>query len=238
MAIATHSRHSGPITDSQIPGPPPHDPVLAAQEAGLVYVTDRHKGIRREKQGDGFHYVNAHGCPVTDAKTLERIKSLGIPPAYTNVWICPKPNGHLQATGHDAKGRKQYRYHPKWRETRDETKYQRMIAFGQALPKIRERVDADLSLRGMPREKAIATVVRLLETTLIRVGNEEYARENQHYGLTTLQNRHVDVEGATLRFHFRGKSGKDHEIDLKDRQLARIVQRFQHLPGQDLFEYR
>jgi len=205
--------------------------------AGLHYVTDRQPGIRREPDGDGFRYVAPDGSVIEDGKTLARIRSLGIPPAYTDVWICRRENGYLQATGHDAKRRKQYHYHPRWRETRDETKYEHMMAFGEALPRIRERVEHDLGQHGLTREKVLATVVRLLETTLIRVGNEQYARENHHYGLTTMQNDHVDVEGATLHFHFVGKSGKEHTIDVKDRRLARVVQRLRDLPGQEVFQY-
>ena len=175
---------------------------------------------------------------IEDEATLTRIRSLAIPPAYTDVWISPLANGHLQATGRDAKGRKQYRYHPKWRAFRDENKYDRMMAFGAALPKIRERAEQDLARPGMPREKVLATLVRLLETTLIRVGNEQYAEENQHYGLTTLHNEHVDVSGATVEFHFVGKSGKEHDIALRDKRLARIVARLRDLPGEELFEYK
>ena len=205
--------------------------------AGLRFVTDKQPGLRRESDGEGFRYVAPDGHIIEDEKTLARIKSLGIPPAYTDVWICRLENGYLQATGHDAKGRKQYRYHPRWRETRDETKYERMMAFGEALPRIRERVERDLAQHGLTRDRVLATVVRLLETTLIRVGNEQYARENQHYGLTTMQNEHVEVEGATLHFHFVGKSGKEHTIDVKDRRLARIVQRLRDLPGQEVFQF-
>ena len=205
--------------------------------AGLRFVTDRQPGLRREPDGDGFRYIAPDGTVVEDEKTLARIKSLGIPPAYTDVWICRQENGYLQATGHDAKGRKQYRYHPRWRETRDETKYEHMMAFGEALPRIRARVEHDLARHGLAREKVLATVVRLLETTLIRVGNKEYAEENHHYGLTTMQQEHVDVEGATLHFHFVGKSGKEHTIDVKDRRLARVVQRLRDLPGEEIFQY-
>ena len=205
--------------------------------AGLRFVTDKQPGIQREPDGDGFRYVAPGGHVVEDEKTLARIKALGIPPAYTDVWVCKSENGYLQATGHDAKGRKQYRYHPHWRETRDETKYERMMAFGETLPKIRERVERDLGKHGLARERVLATVVRLLETTLIRVGNKEYAEENHHYGLTTMQNEHVDVSGATLHFHFVGKSGKEHTIDIKDQRLARVVQRLRDLPGQEVFQY-
>lgn len=182
-------------------------------------------------------YVGVDGRPVRDLAAVRRIKALAIPPAWTDVWICPIPNGHLQATGRDARGRKQYRYHPRWREVRDETKYGRMIAFGEALPRIRARVGRDLGLPGIPREKVLATVVRLLETTGIRVGNEEYARENHSFGLTTMRDRHVEVAGPTLRFQFRGKGGKAQSIDLNDQRLAKIVKRCQDLPGYELFQY-
>jgi DNA topoisomerase-1 len=194
-------------------------------------------GIRRKKAGTGFSYVGTDGKTIRDAKELARIRSLAIPPAYTDVWICPTPNGHIQATGRDARGRKQYRYHPKWRETRDETKFGRMLAFSQVLPGIRGRVERDLALPGLPREKVLATVVRLLECTSIRVGNDEYAKANRSFGLTTLRDRHVEVSGSSLRFEFRGKSGKTHLVELSDRRLARIVQRCQALPGEDLFQY-
>lgn len=214
------------------------DPVESAREAGLRYVTDSRPGISRKRAGRGFAYFSPKGERIKDPGTLRRIKSLAIPPAWTDVWISPVESGHIQATGRDAKGRKQYRYHPRWRQTRDETKYGRMIAFGKALPAIRARVDHDLTLPGLPREKVLATAVRLLETTLIRVGNEEYARTNKHYGLTTMLNRHVKVEGSKIVFKFRGKSGIRHTIDVKDRRLARIVARLQELPGQELFTYR
>lgn len=213
------------------------DPVLSAKEAGLRYVTDDKPGITRHRTPDGFDYYTAKGEAVTDEATLARIKKLALPPAYEDVWICPQASGHLQATGHDARGRKQYRYHEKWRAVRDESKYGRMIAFGEALPRIRAVVDADLARHGLPREKVLAAVVRLLEETHIRIGNEEYARENQSFGLTTLHNQHVDIEGTTSHFHFRGKSGKDHAIDLRDARLARIIRRCQDLPGDELFEY-
>jgi DNA topoisomerase-1 len=213
------------------------DPVESAQRVGLRYVSDQMPGIRREKSGQGFRYRFPTGDLVHDEQALRRIRSLAIPPAWTEVWICPDPYGHLQATGRDARGRKQNRYHPRWREVRDETKYARMIAFGQALPKIRRRVDRDLALPGLRRNKVLATVVRLLEVSLIRVGNEEYARENESFGLTTMRNRHVDVRGSTLRFHFRGKGAKWHEVDIQDRRLAKIVRSCQELPGQELFQY-
>jgi DNA topoisomerase I len=213
------------------------DPVESARAAGLRYVTDDDPGIRRRKSGKGFTYIDPQGKTVKDPKVIERIKKLAIPPAWTDVWICLRANGHLQATGRDARGRKQHRYHPDWRSVRDETKFGRMILFGEALPKIRERVETDLSLRGLPREKVLATVVKLLETTLIRVGNPEYVKQNNSFGLTTLRNRHVDVSGSMLRFEFRGKSGKEHSVELHDRRLARIVQQVRDLPGQRLFQY-
>jgi DNA topoisomerase-1 len=213
------------------------DPVESAKAAGLRYVTDDEPGIRRVKRGKGFSFVDPQGRAVKDEKTLERIRKLAIPPAWTDVWICPRPNGHLQATGRDARGRKQYRYHADWREVRDETKFGRMIAFGESLPKIRERIDQDMSLRGLGRDKVLATVVKLLETTLIRVGNKEYVKQNNSFGLTTLRDQHVDVEGSKLRFEFRGKSGKEHSVEVQDRRLARIVKQCRDLPGQKLFQY-
>jgi DNA topoisomerase I len=213
------------------------DPVESAQSAGLRYVSDTQPGIRRKRAGKGFVYIGSDGKPIRDAKELARIRSLAVPPAYTDVWICPSPNGHIQATGRDARGRKQYRYHPKWREVRDETKFGRMLAFSAVLPKVRDRVEKDLQRPGLPREKVLATVVRLLECTRIRVGNDEYAKSNRSFGLTTLQDRHVEVSGSSLRFEFRGKSGKVHKVTLSDRRVARIVQRCQELPGEDLFQY-
>jgi DNA topoisomerase-1 len=213
------------------------DPVESARAAGLRYVSDLIPGIRRMRVGKGFRYTASDGRPIRDAETLGRIKRLAIPPAWTDVWICPDPRGHLQATGRDARGRKQYRYHPRWREVRDAVKYDHMLAFAQALPKIRERTDRDLERPGMPREKVLATVVRLLEETRIRVGNDEYRKENGSYGLTTLRNRHVNVIGAEVRFSFRGKSGKHHTIELHDRRMARIIRRFIEIPGQELFKY-
>lgn len=213
------------------------DPVASAKAAGLRYVTDQRPGIRRERRGDGFIYLDAQGREIDEEVTLKRIKSLAIPPAWGDVWICPSANGHLQATGRDAKRRKQYRYHPRWREVRDETKYARIIGFAQALPRIRGRAARDVALPGLPREKVLASIVQLLEKTLIRIGNEEYAKTNKHYGLTTMRNRHVEVDGSTIKFQFRGKSGKPHSIDLKDRRLANIVRRLQELPGQELFQY-
>jgi len=226
-----------PTARRRRPAAAPPPPEESAASAGLRYVTDSAPGIRRKRAGSGFTYVGPDGRRITDEKTLERIRKLAIPPAYTDVWICPAPNGHLQATGRDARGRKQYRYHPKWREVRDETKYGRMVAFSEVLPKIRARVDADLGRPGLPREKVLATVVRLLECTNIRVGNDEYARANGSYGLTTLRDKHVEVSGGSLRFSFKGKSGKTHEVELSDRRLARIVQRCRDVPGEELFQY-
>jgi len=214
------------------------DPRDAAEEAGLRYVDDTMPGLTRRKSGTGFAYRDARGQPVRDAKTLARIRALAIPPAYTDVWICPRANGHIQATGRDAKGRKQYRYHPDFRAARDLTKFEHVMAFADALPAIRARVDADMGKRDLPREKVLATVVHLLETTLIRVGNDDYARTNKSFGLTTLRDRHARIEGSALTFRFKGKSGKTWDLGLKDRRVARIVKACQDLPGQELFQYR
>ena len=213
------------------------DPVESAKAAGLRYVTDTRPGIARKKTGKGFRYVDPDGKPVRDEKTLGRIKSLVIPPAWTGVWISTHTNGHLQATGRDAKGRKQSRYHPRWRETRDETKYERMNHFAKALPRIRERVEHDLALPGLPRNKVLATIVRLIEQTHIRVGNQEYARDNKSYGLTTMRTKHVEVDGSEITFTFQGKSRVHHTINLRDRRLAAIVKRCADLPGYELFQY-
>jgi DNA topoisomerase-1 len=209
----------------------------AAEEARLRYVSDDQPGYTRKAKGDDFEYFDTEGKPIRDEQRLLRIKRLAIPPAYTDVWICPSPNGHIQATGRDARGRKQYRYHERWREVRDESKYEKMVLFGEALPKLRKRVEADLALPGLPRNKVLAAVVHLLQRTFIRIGNEEYARENKSFGLTTMKNHHVDVKGSKLRFRFRGKSGKKHEVDIEDRRIAKIVSKMQDLPGQDLFQY-
>jgi len=214
-----------------------HLPVRSAQAAGLRYVSDTAPGIRRRRAAKGFRYLDANGKAVRDEATLARIRRLAIPPAWEDVWICTRDDGHLQATGRDARGRKQYRYHPQWREVRDETKYGRMAAFGRALPRIRRRVQRDVALPGLTREKILATCVRLLETTFIRVGNEEYAKENASFGLTTLRTRQVKVNGSKIRFQFRGKSGVEHEIELEDRSMAAIVKRVRELPGQELFQY-
>src|SRR5438132_205158 len=214
----------------------PSGSAKSAISAGLHYVTGDRPGIRRTKGALGFRYTRTDGRPVRSAADRTRIRALAIPPAWTDVWICPDPRGHLQATGRDARGRKQYRYHPRWRQVRDAVKYDRMLAFAQALPKIRERTDRDLEQPGLPREKVLATVVRLLEETRIRIGNDEYRRENGSYGLTTLRDRHVNVIGAEVRFTFRGKSGKNHSIELHDRRMARIIKRFLDIPGQELFK--
>jgi DNA topoisomerase-1 len=218
--------------------PFPTDPLESAAIAGLRYVRAEGPGIGRVRTGKNtFRYVSADGKPVTDEATLNRIRSLVIPPAWEDVWICPSANGHLQAVGRDARGRKQYRYHPEYRHVRDQTKYGRMLAFGAALEKIRTRVEEDLKLQGLPKNKVLATVVKLLDTTCMRIGNEEYARENKSYGLTTLKDKHVDVSGTKLTFKFRGKSGQEQNIELSDPKLAKIVKRCRDIPGYELFQY-
>jgi DNA topoisomerase-1 len=209
----------------------------SAKAAGLVYVCADTPGIRRMRSGKGFKYVDARGRVITDKMTLGRIRRLAIPPAWREVWICPKAEGHLQAVGYDARGRKQYRYHPRWREVRDENKYTNMLAFAKALPRIRRKFEEHLRLPGLSREKVLATVVKILEKGFIRVGNDEYARTNNSYGLTTLRDRHVAVNGSTIRFQFRGKAGKYHKIDLEDRRLAKIIANCQAIAGQELFQY-
>ena len=213
------------------------DPAESARAAGLRYTTDTRPGIARRRNGRGFVYIAPTGERVRDRRELERIRQLVIPPAWTDVWICPDPRGHLQATGRDARARKQHRYHARWREVRDETKYHRLIGFARALPAIRRRTAADLRKQGLKLEKVVAAVVQLLEKTLIRVGNDEYARQNRSFGLTTLRDGHVEVKGGRVRFAFRGKSGVEHEVDLDDRRLARVVRQCQDLPGYDLFQY-
>ncbi len=213
------------------------EPAEAAHAASLRYVSDEDLGIKRAPRGNGFLYLDADGAEVRDEATLERIRSLVIPPAWREVWICPHPSGHVQATGRDDRGRKQYIYHPQWRQVRDEAKFVHMAAFGAALPKIRRRVSRDLKLPGIPRAKVLAILVRLLETTLIRIGNDEYARTNGSFGLTTFRNRHAQIHGSRIRFRFRGKSGKLHEIDVANPRLAKLVKRCQDLPGQELFQY-
>ena len=212
-------------------------PEADARAEGLIYVRDDEPGLRRRRRGKGFVYVDPAGHRVTRTEELERIRRLAIPPAYIDVWICSHPRGHLQATGRDARGRKQYRYHPRWRRVRDEGKFAHICAFGKALPRIRRKVSADLALPGWPKEKVLALVVRMLDRTHIRVGNENYVQENGHYGLTTLRTRHARIEAGRLRLSFRAKSGKQSDVTLNDQRLARLVRRLQQLPGQRLFQY-
>jgi DNA topoisomerase I len=229
---SSHSRGAEPIV-SAVAG----DPKEAAVAAGLRYVSDASPGIRRKRKGANFTYHDKEGKRIRDPSELKRIRSLVIPPAWERVWICPQANGHLQATGIDAKGRKQYKYHPTWRTVRDEAKFERLLSFAEVLPRIRARVAEDMSRPDLSREKVLATIVRLLEVSLIRIGNEEYAKENKSFGLTTMRSRHVEVEGSTVRFQFRGKSGRKHTVEVSDRRVARVVQKCQDLPGQQLFEY-
>jgi DNA topoisomerase-1 len=205
---------------------------------GLSWCSDEQPGLTRRRSGKGFSYRDAKGRPITDPKVLDRVRALAIPPAWADVWICPRANGHIQATGRDVKGRKQYRYHNDWSTARSENKFDKLPAFSRALPKLRAQVEHDLGLRGVCREKVLATAVRLLEITLIRVGNAVYAKQNRSYGLTTLNKRHLEVDGSALTFEFRGKSGKDHRVSVKDRRLARVVRALEDLPGQQLFKYR
>ncbi len=233
------NRRGVPPSSRTLPVPAPPEgaaPEEAAKAAGLRYTPDTGPGIKRRRAGKGFRYVRPGGRPASAADAA-RAKALAIPPAWREVWINPDPKGHIQATGRDARGRKQYRYHPDWRALREETKFEHAIAFAEALPRIRARVRADLSRSGMPREKTLAAVVRLLERTLIRVGNAEYARANDSYGLTTMVDDHATFEGSAVRFSFRGKSGKEHEVGVRDRSLAGIVRRMQDLPGEPLFQY-
>jgi DNA topoisomerase-1 len=227
----------GPCEDALSEATSRSEHIKAAEEAGLRYTPDSLRGIRSERSGDAIHYIGANGQRVTNPQKLRRIRSLAIPPAWTDVWICPRTNGHLQVTARDIRGRKQYRYHPKYRAIRDETKFDRMLAFSEVLPLARESVEGHLRLVGLPRPKVLATVVWLLERTLIRVGSEEYARENETFGLTTLRDRHAEVRGAHVAFAFRGKSGKEHVVTFSDQRLAKIVQRCQTLPGEQLFQY-
>ncbi len=214
------------------------DPLASAKAAHLRYVAGEAPGISRKRRGKSFYYVGPDSKRIRDKATLERIESLVIPPAWENVWICPFENGHIQAIGRDARGRKQYRYHPRYREVRDEAKFDHMLAFGAALPKIRAQVNRDLSLHGLPQRKVVAAIIRLMDETCIRVGNEEYAKTNKSFGLSTLRNRHADVRGSTIHFHFQGKSHQEHDITLRDRRIAKIVKQCQDLPGQELFEYQ
>lgn len=225
--------------DNLDPASPPAvaDAPAAARSAGLRYVNDSTPGITRQVAGEGFRYLDADGAEVKDEATLARIRALVIPPAWTDVWICKHDKGHLQATGRDARKRKQYRYHARWRNLRDEVKYERMISFGKALPEIRRQVDADLKRTGLPREKVLATIVYLLQATMMRIGNEEYARTNKSFGLTTLRARHVRVDGSAVQFRFRGKSGVFHDVTVEDKRMARIIARIRDLPGQELFQY-
>jgi len=234
VPVAGRAHHEPALRPKE---PPPDTP---AAPAGLVYVTDEGPGISRRRSGKGFSYRAPGGQCLRDRAELDRIRRLAIPPAYTRVWICPRPDGHLQATGRDARGRKQYRYHADWRVARDTDKFTRMRAFGEALPRIRARVKRDLEAKGaggVSRETLLATLVRLLDTTLVRVGNDVYARENGSYGLTTLKTRHAKVDGAVLKLRFKGKSGVVHEVALEDPRVARVVRRCQHMPGQELFQY-
>ena len=228
------------LDDSTAPDPVevPKDTARLIRSTGLRYVSDQQPGLTRRRAGEAFVFLHASGKPVRASATLQRIRKLAIPPAYTDVWICADTRGHLQATGRDARGRKQYRYHAEWRALRDAAKYDRLGAFADRLPTLRAQVGADLALEGLPRRKVVAALVRLLQVSLIRVGNEEYSRSNGSYGLTTLRNRHVRVRGEKLHFDFRGKSGKFHSIQLNDRRLARIVRQCQELPGQRLFQFR
>jgi DNA topoisomerase-1 len=215
------------------------EPDVAAiiAEEGLRYVTDASPGYSRKRAGKSFSYYDKDGKRITSPDILRRIKSIGIPPAYESVWICPSPNGHIQATGLDARGRKQYRYHAKWRELRDQNKYEHAMEFAAALPDLRRRVAADLKRDGLPREKVLATIVSLLEKTLIRVGNNEYAEQNKSYGLTTMRRRHVEIKGSTLRFNFTGKSGKQWKLQVQDKRIVAIVKRCADIPGHELFKY-
>ena len=229
--------HEPDLHEPAVQEPDLHDPEAAARAAKLHYVSDKRPGITRERDGDAWVFRDPSGAVVTDPRVIERIHKLAIPPAYTDVWICRDPRGHLQAVGRDAKGRKQYRYHARWREVRDEAKYGKMLTFGRVLPVIREHVRHDLGVPGLPKRKVLAAIVALLERTMMRVGNEEYAKTNNSFGLTTLKDQHVQVKGTHLTFDFRGKHGVQHHIDLADRRLARVVERCRDLPGQDLFQF-
>jgi DNA topoisomerase I len=238
MHIAPHPSSSTATAATVRLQSPPALSREAARRIGLRYVSDREPGIVRRAAGRGFQYLDAKGAKVRDAETLERIRSLVIPPAWTDVWICPRVDGHLQAVGRDARKRKQYRYHDSYRQIRDETKFTRMAAFGAALPHIRRQIRKDLSSRGMCKQKILAAIVQLLDSVAIRIGNEDYARQNDSFGLTTLRNDHVDITGQTIHFHFRGKSGQFHKVKLTDRRLAAVVRKCQCLPGQELFLYK
>src|SRR3981081_3340134 len=226
-----------PRSDTPQRGLTPDWAAEAAQDAGLVYASDFEPGIRRVRKGKGFIYFDPHGKRVTDRDTLDRISSIAIPPAWKDVWICTRPRGHLQATGRDARGRKQNRYHSRWHKVRDANKFARLVGFARALPRIRRRVNRDLKQNGLPREKVVATIVRLLEMTFARIGNEEYVRQNGSFGLTTLRDRHVKIKGSTVRFVFKGKSGREVEVGVTNRRVASVVKRCEELPGQMLFQY-
>ena len=213
------------------------DPQDAAEAAGLVYVNDEKPGITRKLAGESFEFYGPNGRKIIDEKVIGRIRKLAVPPAYTDVWICPKANGHVQATGRDAKGRKQYRYHPTFREVRESSKFEHMFEFARILPELRDKIGRDMQKSGLSREKVLATVVYLLENTLIRVGNDDYAKDNKSFGLTTLKDRHVTVDGSELRFRFKGKSGKEWNLRFRDRRIAKIVKDCQDIPGQELFQY-
>ena len=237
VRLKQYERAAGLLLDSSENVQSIVDPKDAAQSVGLRYVSDARPGIRRRKTGTGFSYARADGSKLSDADVLKRIKALVIPPAWVDVWISPFADGHLQATGRDAKGRKQYRYHALFREVRESTKYEHVVAFADELPTIRKKVHEHMGRRGLPREKVLATVIHLLETTLIRVGNEDYAKQNNSYGLTTLKNRHVAVDGNEVRFRFTGKSGKQWSLRVRDRRVAKIIKACQDLPGQELLQY-
>lgn len=237
VACATVSESLPLLNDTTRAEQDAADPKIAAEAAGLRYVSDTTRGIRRKRAGTGFAYAQPGGARLTDPAQLGRIKSLAIPPAWTDVWICPSASGHIQATGRDARGRKQYRYHPEFREARESTKYERLVSFARALPSIRRTVARHMAQRGLSRDKVLATVVYLLEATLIRVGNDDYARQNNSYGLTTLKNRHVEVTGSEVRFRFTGKSGRKWSLNVRDRRVAKIIRACQDLPGQELLQY-
>jgi DNA topoisomerase I len=238
VSSGTRLAPTGPVASRRQPSPGTTPERLeAAAAAGLRYVSDYLPGIRRRRAGSGFVYTAPDGKPLRDARTIQRVKSLVIPPAWTDVWICPFPNGHIQATGRDARRRKQFIYHRDWRSTRDAAKFANLGAFGDALYGIRKRVAHDLRLGGLPRHKVMATVVRLLDETSIRVGNEEYRRQNHSFGLTTLRDRHITVDGPSVRFEFRGKSGKRHSLEINDKRVAHILKVCQEIPGQELFQY-
>jgi DNA topoisomerase-1 len=234
---AAHDRRASPRGIRKRKSKKAVSTVQSAFDAGLSHVSDRDPGIRRVSGRNGFQYFNSNGKAVRSPATLPRIKSLVIPPNWKDVWICIDPKGHLQATGRDARNRKQYRYHPRYRAVREQTKFEKMVPFGRMLPRIRNKVNQDFALPGLPKEKVLAAVVRLMDLAHIRVGNEEYARENQSFGLTTMRDRHVEIEGSKIHFKFRGKSGKAHALDIQDRRLAGVVKQCRDLPGYELFQY-